>query len=42
MPRYALGIEYDGGGFRGWQRLTQPGTPDEDTVQGVLETFRAS
>ena len=42
MPRYALGIEYDGGGFRGWQRLTQPGTPDEDTVQGVLETALSS
>ena len=42
MSRYALGVEYDGGGFRGWQRLTQPGTPDEDTVQGVLETALSS
>jgi len=42
VPRYALGVEYDGGGFRGWQRLTPPGTPDGDTVQGVLETALSS
>ena len=42
MPRYALGVEYDGGGFRGWQRLTPPGTPDADTVQGVLEAALSS
>ena len=23
--RYALGVEYDGGGFRGWQRLSEAG-----------------
>lgn len=40
--RYAIGVEYDGGGFRGWQRLTQPGTPDGATVQGVLETALSS
>jgi tRNA pseudouridine38-40 synthase len=42
VPRYATGVEYDGGGFRGWQRLTQPGQADEDTVQGVLETALSS
>lgn len=37
--RHALGIEYDGGGFSGWQRLDRPGgTPrQEATLQGVLE-----
>ena len=40
--RYAIGVEYDGGGFRGWQRLTQPGVDDEATVQGVLETALSS
>ena len=37
--RYALGIEYDGSGFSGWQRLSQPGvmTPD-GSLQNVLET----
>ncbi len=42
MPRYAIGVEYDGGGFRGWQRLTPPGTPDAGTVQGVLESALSS
>lgn len=42
MPRYAIGVEYDGSGFRGWQRLTQPGVADEATVQGVLETALSS
>ena len=36
--RYALGIEYDGGGFLGWQRLTPPGVDSQDTLQGALET----
>jgi tRNA pseudouridine38-40 synthase len=36
--RYAIGVEYDGGAFRGWQRLSRPGVPEEETVQGVLET----
>lgn len=38
--RYALGIEYDGGDFSGWQRLSKPGEPDrpgEPTVQSALE-----
>jgi tRNA pseudouridine38-40 synthase len=36
--RYALGIEYDGSGFLGWQRLSRPGEDSEDTLQGALET----
>lgn len=36
--RYALGIEYDGGGFLGWQRLTQAGVEGSDTLQAALET----
>lgn len=35
--RYALGVEYDGSGFQGWQRLSKSGTPDETSVQSVLE-----
>jgi len=37
--RYALGIEYDGSGFSGWQRLQRPGGPvrEERTLQGALE-----
>ena len=38
--RFALGIEYDGGGFSGWQRLERPGEPSkrsEPTVQAALE-----
>jgi tRNA pseudouridine38-40 synthase len=38
--RFALGVEYEGGGFSGWQRLHKPGTPDlrgEPTVQAALE-----
>ena len=38
MTRYALGVEYDGGGFLGWQRLSKSGTPDDtSTVQAALE-----
>jgi len=37
--RFALGIEYDGSGFSGWQRLSQPGTSDPDaSLQAALET----
>jgi len=42
MPRYALGVEYDGSGLRGWQRLSAPGTPETDTCQGLLETALSS
>ncbi|WP_411832194.1 tRNA pseudouridine(38-40) synthase TruA [Pseudoxanthomonas mexicana] len=37
MTRYALGVEYDGGGFQGWQRLSPAGVADNGTVQSVLE-----
>lgn len=35
--RYALGIEYDGSGFLGWQRLSHG-----DSVQGAVEAALAS
>jgi tRNA pseudouridine38-40 synthase len=38
--RYALGVEYDGSGFSGWQRLSRSGEPErpgEPTLQGALE-----
>lgn len=38
--RWALGVEYDGSGFSGWQRLNRPGQPErrnEPTVQAALE-----
>lgn len=38
--RWVLGVEYDGGGFSGWQRLNRPGEPErrvEPTVQAALE-----
>lgn len=40
LRRYALGVEYDGSEFSGWQRLVRPGEPDlrgEATVQTTLE-----
>ena len=41
LRRWALGIEYDGGGFSGWQRLSRPGEPDrrpgEPTLQAAVE-----
>jgi len=36
--RYALGVEYDGSAFLGWQRLSRPGEAGEATVQQALET----
>ena len=35
--RWALGVEYDGTAFSGWQRLSAPGTPGEPSVQAALE-----
>ena len=36
--RFALGVEYDGTAFSGWQRLTRAGEPErEPTLQGALE-----
>lgn len=37
MTRYALGIEYDGGEFLGWQRLSKPGEADPGSLQAALE-----
>lgn len=40
MTRYALGIEYDGSAFSGWQRLSKLGVTDADvppSVQSALE-----
>jgi len=42
VPRYALGVEYDGSALRGWQRLSAPGTVDVETAQGLLETALTS
>ncbi|MGQ4584094.1 tRNA pseudouridine(38-40) synthase TruA [Lysobacter sp. F60174L2] len=40
MRRFALGVEYDGSEFSGWQRLNRRGEPErrnEPTVQAALE-----
>ena len=41
--RLALGVEYDGTAFSGWQRLTRPGVAGgEPTLQAALEAALAS
>jgi len=40
--RYALGVEYDGSGLFGWQRLGKPGTQAVPTVQQMLEEALSS
>jgi tRNA pseudouridine38-40 synthase len=43
--RYALGLEYDGSAFSGWQRLDRPDAPSkrpEATVQATLEDALSS
>src|SRR3546814_3634851 len=40
--RYALGVEYDGTGLFGWQRLGKPGTRAVPTVQQMLEEALSS
>ena len=40
--RYALGVEYDGSGLFGWQRLGKPGTEAVPTVQQMLEQALSS
>lgn len=40
LQRYALGVEYDGSAFSGWQRLSPHGEPERTplpTVQATLE-----
>jgi tRNA pseudouridine38-40 synthase len=39
--RYALGVEYDGSDFLGWQRLGPPGVADPTTLQSTLEAALA-
>lgn len=36
--RYALGVEYDGTAYNGWQRLVAAGSRDDRSVQGALES----
>ena len=40
--RYALGVEYDGSGLSGWQRLGKPGVEAVPTVQQLLEQALSS
>ena len=40
--RIALGVEYDGNGFLGWQRLSKAGAGGQESVQAALETQRHS
>jgi tRNA pseudouridine38-40 synthase len=41
--RFALGVEYDGSAFSGWQRLSKPDAPaDTPTLQGALEQALSS
>jgi len=40
--RYALGVEYDGTGLHGWQRLGKPGSDAATTVQQLLDTALSS
>lgn len=43
--RYAMGIEYDGGDFSGWQRLSPHGQPDPEgfaTLQSTIEAAISS
>ncbi|MCY7313544.1 MAG: tRNA pseudouridine(38-40) synthase TruA [Pseudoxanthomonas sp.] len=40
--RYALGVEYEGTEFRGWQRLGPHGQPGKPTVQATLEDALSS
>lgn len=40
LRRYAMGIEYDGSGFSGWQRLSKHGQSDPEgylTLQSLIE-----
>ena len=36
--RIALGVEYDGNGFFGWQRLSKAGEGGQESLQAALET----
>ena len=38
--RFALGVEYDGTAFLGWQRLSQPGTDRSGQGRALPAHFR--